>query len=93
MGSTAVHIYGALVLILSGLSREVIISCTFYFISGHISLETAESVTNKVISEQAAPLRDNIKTHAKAAILPSIHDKFNAAQEEVLPKHEGERTG
>jgi len=47
----------------------------------------------KVVPEQASPLRDHIKMHAKAATLPSTHDKLNSAQEEILPKHEGERTG
>ena len=56
-------------------------------------METVESVTDRVVSEQAPPLRDNIKMHAKAFVLPSTHGKLNSAQEEALPEHEGERTG
>ena len=50
-------------------------------------------MTSKVVSEQASPLRDHKRTSAKAATLPSTHDKLNSAQEETMPEHEGERMG
>ena len=70
--------------------------CTFYFvIEPQVTglLERAATMTNKVVSEQARPLRDTIQTHAKAATLSTIHDKLNSGQGEALPEHEGERTG
>ena len=56
-------------------------------------LESAATMTNKVVSEQARPRRDTIQTYAKAATLSTIHDKLNSVQGKALPEHEGERTG
>lgn len=69
--------------------------CTLYFVlesKVHGLLERAATMTNKVVSAQAGPLRDNIQAHAKVATM-AIHDKLNSAQEEAPPEHEGERTG